>query len=468
MVRPAVGAGNPMTGLPESFESKRGTVLFPRPKIKVALARFSGTCYFPFPMDTANIPIAVLWDESHLWGVLVLRALQASGLAYDILCARDVAEGALKQKYTLLLVPGGWARLKGTALGKQGRSAVRTFLREGGSYLGFCGGAGLALSAGATGPLLNLCPWDRKPMRDRLPNFSGHVRSVTRTRPGGPETMRALPVWWPSQFAENKEDGVQVLARYVEPDTDFWSADLPLTGMDETTVREWEKVYGINLHREKIVGDPCVVTGSIGRGRYILSYAHLETPDSPEANDYFMALLREMIPELKTPEKFQVPAWAPLQTPTVWHDAHLSRMGQSLQEIITHGREHFLFSKRLPWLLGWRRGIPGSAINFLHGMVAQAAAMPPEKSTEAFWASRKEELCNGMQRFKDRVNPYLIRERQVMATGVSSPEASSCPDLQREKEELFGKFPGYGGMYGDLLQGMDMLLWTQFTGREPF
>lgn len=419
-------------------------------------------------MNTANIPIAVLWDESHLWGVLVLRALQASGLAYDILCARDVTDGALDQGYRMLLVPGGWARLKGTALGKQGRSAVRTFLREGGGYLGFCGGAGLALSAGATGPLLNLCPWDRKPMRDRLPNFSGHVRSVTRPRTDGPETVRSLPVWWPSQFAEDEGDSVQVLARYVEPDRDFWSADLPLADMDEKTVRDWEAVYGINLHQEKIGGDPCVITGTIGRGRYILSYAHLETPDSPEANDYFMTLLREMIPDLKTPEKFRVPAWVPRLEPKIWNDPHLSLMGQCLQEIIAHGREHFLFSHRLPWLLGWRRGIPGSAINFLHGMVAQASAMPSNQKTEAYWAARKGELCDEMQRFKDRVKPYLVRERQVMATGISSPEASSCPDLQREKEELFGKFPGYGGMYGELLCGLDQLLWTQFTGREPF
>jgi hypothetical protein len=73
-----------------------------------------------------------------------------------------------------------------------------------------------------------------------------------------------------------------------------------------------------------------------------------------------------------------------------------------------------------------------------------------------------------MQRFTDRVTPYLVKERQVMATGVSSPEASSCPELQREKEELFGKFPGYGGLYGELLRGLDQLLWTQFTDREPF
>jgi hypothetical protein len=419
-------------------------------------------------MDTANIPIAVLWDESHLWGVLVLRALQASGLEYEILYSGDVAEGALNRGYRMLLVPGGWARLKGTALGKRGRNAVRSFLREGGAYLGFCGGAGLALSAGETGPLLDLCPWDRKPMRDRLPNFSGHVRSVTRTRPEGPETVRSLPVWWPSQFAQGEGDGVQVLARYLEPDRDFWSADLPLAGMTEAAVRDWEAVYGINLHQEKIVDDPCVVTGTIGRGRYILSYAHLETPDSPEANEYFMDLLREMVPGLKTPESFRVPVWAPLLEPKAWHDGHLFKMGECLREIIAHGREHFLFFERLPWLQGWRRGIPGSAINFLHGMTAQAEAMPPGRTTERYWASRRTGLCDAMQRFTDRVTPYLVKERQVMATGVSSPEASSCPELQREKEELFGKFPGYGGLYGELLRGLDQLLWTQFTDREPF
>ena len=423
----------------------------------------------PFSMNTSPPSIVVLWDESHLWGMLLLRALNASGLDFEILSARDVARGALKSPARqLLLVPGGWARLKGTALGGRGREAVRAFLHQGGTYLGFCGGAGLALTAGETGPLLNLCPWDRKPMRDRLPNFSGHVRSMTRTRPDGPETVRSLPVWWPSQFAPRTGDNVRVLATYLEPDKDFWSADLPLASMDETGLQDWETVYGINLQPKKITGDPCIVTGKIGEGRYILSYAHLETPDSPEANLFFLDLLREILPCEQLPKKICVPAWDLAREPVIWDDPHLAAIRNSLEELIAHGRDHFLFSRRLPWLLGWRRGIPGSAVNFLHVMTVQAQAMPPSRNTAIHWETCKEELCGQMRDFTARTKPYLVRERQVMATRVSTPEASSCPDLQKEKELLFGKFPGYGGLYGELLRGLDQVLWTQFTGRKPF
>ena len=45
----------------------------------------------------------------------------------------------------LLIVPGGWASDKTAALRQEGRDAVREFVRNGGSYLGICGGAGFAL-----------------------------------------------------------------------------------------------------------------------------------------------------------------------------------------------------------------------------------------------------------------------------------------------------------------------------------
>src|SRR6056297_592661 len=131
---------------------KTGNSIAPLPKNQGRACRLLRDLLLPFSMNTSPPSIVVLWDESHLWGMLLLRALNASGLDFEILSARDVARGALKSPARqLLLVPGGWARLKGTALGGRGREAVRAFLHQGGTYLGFCGGAGLALTAGETG-----------------------------------------------------------------------------------------------------------------------------------------------------------------------------------------------------------------------------------------------------------------------------------------------------------------------------
>ena len=103
-------------------------------------------------------PIHILWDASHIWGLMAWRALRALGLSCRLVKGQEIAEGALLGKPgsrrdagraappPLLVVPGGNARLKALALGEAGRAAVRAYLERGGSYLGFCGGAGLALS----------------------------------------------------------------------------------------------------------------------------------------------------------------------------------------------------------------------------------------------------------------------------------------------------------------------------------
>jgi hypothetical protein len=63
-------------------------------------------------------------------------------------------------------------------------------------------------------------------------------------------------------------------------------------------------------------------------------------------------------------------------------------------------------------------------------------------------------------RFTTEVCAYLMHERLVLAAeGTSSPAASGCPRQESERSRLFGRFPGYGGMYGDILTTLDQLLW---------
>ena len=126
--------------------------------------------------------IAIFWDASQLWGLLVWRAAEAFGLPYRLVKAKEIAQGALSDKTSLLLVPGGTARHKSAALGEKGREAVRAWVRGGGRYVGFCGGAGLGLSDAADpvrtaeiGKGLCLCPWHRAEIGERVQHFvSGH------------------------------------------------------------------------------------------------------------------------------------------------------------------------------------------------------------------------------------------------------------------------------------------------------
>ena len=145
-------------------------------------------------MCAAN-PVCILWDASHIWGLMVWRALCALGLPCRLVKGQDIANGALFRKpcpqgtpgkaqeaAPLLLVPGGNARLKARALGEKGRQAVRDYLAEGGRYLGFCGGAGLALSQHRSQDGLGLCPWGRAPYPERLHHLiSGHAHMRVRS-----------------------------------------------------------------------------------------------------------------------------------------------------------------------------------------------------------------------------------------------------------------------------------------------
>jgi len=221
--------------------------------------------------------VFVLWDESHLWGVLVLRALRALGIAHQILRATDISEGALSGKCGVLIVPGGWARGRALRLGPGGMAAVCDFVQQGGSYLGFCGGAGLALTSPRPGESLGLCSWGRMGFAGRLQHFlSGHVR-LSRA-----EGEIPAPVWWPAQFAPGPAgDGVEVLATYAGLTDDFWVADLNLSLLPEETLTDWENLYGLKIRPDFLTGRPAVITGQYGQGRYLLSYPHLETPGLP-------------------------------------------------------------------------------------------------------------------------------------------------------------------------------------------
>ncbi len=410
----------------------------------------------------------MLWDESHLWGLMLWRALRDLEIPARIIRSSDIRRGVLSNHPPAgLLVPGGWARLKADSLGLAGKSSIRDYISAGGKYLGICGGAGLGLSSNSGSPCLDLCNWSRKPMQDRLPNFSGHVRCKVRL-PHWKESRRdiCLPVWWPSQFEPGDEASseVRALAQYLEPDQDFWTADLPYSDLKQSDIFKWEQVYGINLNPGLLHREPCILHGTLGRGEFVLSYSHLETPQSRQANRLLRELLFTWLGwSVPREVKARVSSWDLKNITPAWDDNVLMRCRHGLEETIDLGRTHFLFYWRTPWLLGWRRGVPGSQVNFLYAMAGHALGQNPKDEAQDFWKGEKEAFEHHLDSFLARLKTYLTRERLAMSLALSSPEASSDLDLQQEKQELFGSFPGYGGLYGRLIQPLDHLLYLLET-----
>ncbi|WP_045218091.1 hypothetical protein [Desulfonatronum thioautotrophicum] len=418
--------------------------------------------------------IFLLWDESHFWAILLWRCLAAWDVPLRLVRAREIAAGLLRdQPPAALFVPGGWARFKAEALGTSGMRAVDTYLRTGGVYVGLCGGAGLALPDNHG---LAVCPLCRKPMSQRLPNFSGSmICKSLRGHPLVPESIDPridLPVWWPSQFAlpppaasrscSGMPPEIDVLASYIRPGPDFWVSDLALEQIAEQERCSWERLYGINLNPELLRDEPCIVTGPANDGRYILSYAHLETPGAPAANSWLGHMLSFLLgqpPHLS--ENLEAPAWNLALTPVLWEDPYLTRIAGHLEAIINLGIRHFLLFWRHPWLLGWRRGIPGFVLTTLYSQTQTIRSLPPHASTEIFWARHRQDTEVLVQEFRRKMEAYLIAERLVMQRTPSSPEGSACDEVQNQRRELIGRFPGYGGLFGRIANQLDDLVWRQ-------
>lgn len=412
--------------------------------------------------------IHLLWDESHIWGLLLWRALKTWGIEHRLVRGEEIAQAGLSRKScSALLVPGGWAKGKREALGDAGAEAVREYVASGGVYVGFCGGAGLGLT-GAFG--LGLCPWKRRAFRDRLQHFSsGHmVVDLSPPKdddvPGGlipPQLPPAImaPVWWPARFQPEDGDGVSVLAAYREPASDFWVADLPLSSLPKEPVEELETLYGIRFWPHFMTGQPCTITGRYGDGRYVLSYSHLETPDSPEANAWLAHMLSALagadpVPELRS----RTPRWDLRRLPDRWDDPDLDRAKKAMENVIRLGQENLLLFRRNSWLLGWRRGIPGAALNALYSLISQARALPPTDSARDYWRAEAAAFMEQMGHFHAGLVGYLLAERLGMtmteANSLIPPEA-----LSEQRAVLFGAPMLPGGLMQPLMQSMDELIW---------
>ena len=408
-------------------------------------------------------PLFVLWDESHLWGLLVVRALRAWGLPFRLVRGEEIARGLLAEaRPAALIVPGGRARGKAEALGAAGIKAVRSYVRDGGVYIGFCGGAGLGLSGGEG---LGLCPWRRGGFTSRLEHFlSGHVRLELAHGhefvPQGLDGGILAPVWWPAQFEPHDSD-IEVLASYREPGPDFWVADLSLASVPAEVQEDWQNLYGIHLAPEGMAGRPAVIAGRLGQGRYVLSYPHLETPASRQANAWLAHILGRVLDTGAPGEP--LPAWDLAARPVRWNDPSLVRAAALFEDIISTGQEHFLLFWRNPWLLGWRRGIPGSAIDSLYALSRECLAAEATGAAQDYWRQQSGEFLRLAELFHKAATGYLLAEHLAMTVLHSHPDPLYTRGLKGQREALFGPPPAGGGLYAELLHPLEELYWRLST-----
>ncbi len=416
--------------------------------------------------------LLIVWDESQLWGLLAVYALRALGVPHTVCQAVNLPQVLAAKKSGMVFVPGGNARYKARRLGPAGREAVRSFVSGGGQYLGFCGGAGLALSWGKQGQEdvgLGLCPSGRGSYDDRMQHFmSGHLQVHTPAAPAAllPERTEhapLLPVWWPGRFDPMEESGLTVLATYSDPAEDFWLADLPIATLPPGTFDVWRDMYGFAAVPDFLRGQPCMVQGTFGKGAYTLSYSHLETPASPFANAWFAHILREqggVAAAVEQPAQ-GIAQWHPAAAPSLWEDATLQVVADAIEDVARVGLEHGLLFHRTPWLLGWRTGIPGASLNSLRLAIHSIRSLPPSPGAVALWQQQKEAIARAATLFHEGCVQYFLAERLAMTLAKSLPGTVPDAMLQQQRHGLFGPPMRPGGVYAELITALDALAFLQ-------
>ena len=420
-------------------------------------------------------PVGILWDQSLVWGILCVETLAKSGVPFRLLSASDVGAGCL-DAYRILLVPGGWAAHKVRALGESGRKRIARFIDEGGSYIGFCGGAGLALSSP---PALNLTSIRRMPLPERLPSASGEVFVAGMlSHPAWKDILPeiAVSVWWPSQFQWAPECNAVCLASYTNPGTGFQVADLRVSDLNEEVCWEdLEKAYGINLNPARIKGHPAIIEVPKGEGRLILSYAHLETPGDTWGNRLLLNILdyldkasaaaRSMRPHLQTAtDNGQFPAGqGELPDEQCWK--LIVNAGEAASELITFGEANLLWNWRKPWLLNWRRGIRGLeygtlavALNYMVGLREKLQDCGQEPSPLPAWSQRAEKLERTTKEFCALAKSLLMEEKMATQTGILSKLGKVNERVDPLRGALFGNRMNHGGLAGTLFDLIDRML----------
>ena len=433
--------------------------------------------------------VALLWDESFLWGLMALKALRANGLPFELINSEDIREGRL-HSYSMLFVPGGWASNKLKTLGGDGVNGIREFVRNGGSYLGFCGGAGLATLDGMG--LLNI---KRKPTKERVPSFSGRIylnidehpiwngllESSHESRVTSHElkdkkepenlslathrTPLIFHAWWPSQFLV-EDSGTKMLAAYGNALPDSFSSDLNTGDVRSTgNWSEFEAVYHINLNPERLLNEPAVIEGTFGNGKVVLSLVHFDTPGDANGTTVLRNLwnyLSGQKPEVRSQKSDEKSPGSGICS----LNSEISDLEAAVSELTSLGTRNFLWFWRNPMLLQWRRGIRGLEYCTLYIMIkeiaeilCQTSALPDFRASEPSIRDNLSRIRELLRPFIDKAKRLLVLERLALQNNHITYEKCDDPEIQKLRTDLFSNSKSYGGIFKELIGEIDKLLY---------
>ena len=243
-----------------------------------------------------------------------------------------------------------------------------------------------------------------------------------------------------------------------------------------------EAVYKIKLDPERLVGEPAVIGGLYGKGRVVLSLVHFDTPD--DANG--AAVLRNLWEYVgstkarKSGNEAAVPLLRQAQDDSVM--VSLSNYGlsplindleSSVEELISLGVRNFLWFWRNPMLLQWRRGVRGLEYCTLYVMIKEITEIIQMQHSPTIGAEaalsiqhleiKLDEIKKLLLPFVAKAKGLLVMERLAMQNGHITYERCEDPEIKKLREELFSTSKSHGGLFKELLDETDKLLYNLLT-----
>jgi glutamine amidotransferase-like uncharacterized protein len=239
---------------------------------------------------------------------------KAYGIDVDTITDDQIRKGILSE-YEILIVPGGPDAGESyyEGLGEKGFCEIRTFIENGGSYLGSCAGSYFPLSAPQGTAVhhmwLNMIPVTDKQGLDYWRTGTGFVRLEVENSShpitwglamGKPSTIDMIYWEGPAfHLLENKE--VNVIARYK----DFIAsgAKLPSWSLENNDVAaeamKWCNPLSEERFSEHLKGMPAIIETSYGNGNMVLLSPHAEfgtcgTEHKMEDNPNYMLLMNSL------------------------------------------------------------------------------------------------------------------------------------------------------------------------------
>lgn len=392
---------------------------------------------------------ALLWDEAYLWAIWLYDALIKSNIGFEIIRAKDLEN---LDKYKVLFVPGGWARLKLSAITSKGVQLIKDFIKNGGIYFGLCGGAGLATKEGMG--ILNI-----KRKKNRIPSFSGPVKVSLEEHPLWQGIKNPVfYLWWPSEFLIDDEN-IKVLAKFYSPGFGSFSSDIPVYDF-KNMWEELSSVYEINLNPEKMKDTPLFVEAKYGKGKVFLSLIHFDTPNDKNGIKVFKNL-KSLFQLLDT--DFAEKSLKSNQNQSL---SIAKIMLNQIKDLIKFGERNFLWFKRNNFMYQWRRGIRGFEYINLYYIIKRVyqELRKPSYSNELI-SKQLNEVLPELEVFLSEARKLLLKERIALQRGKITYNFSDDEEIKALRYKLFGENKSYGGLYKDLIRNIDKILFKLFKNK---